>query len=707
MSIINEVRLENFRQYRGKHSIKFAKKLNLIIGENDAGKTGIFLAILFGLYKHSGRNKSPKAYISYGENSMEVKVDYTSLATNDRYRVTRDINGSSIGFIFEKFNPGTEKWDLVLAKTTGTKEEDLNKKVEETIGLTKKSFLNIVYTEQKRFYDIIFGGSQVKDNLDNILGIKASIFLEQALKNIIKKFQDEIKLKTNLDTQLTLDTEEKRKIESGLGEKEEEYNKLENSINEVTKRYESTELIYNIVSKIDSKELLEAHNSIIYDKEEIKNANTELERIQNELGRYSEIEKKVKELSEKKEEYKTEINSFRNNVIEEEKSISGLEQNIEQKEKIINTMKKTSGLAKCPTCQQEVSKEHLKNEIEKYKKEVTELRNNLTDKNRRIESIKVKLSKGEEVFDSIDSGLQRLNEKSSQFSYYNNTIKKFEEKIIDNTKSINVMYENITNIFDPIIKSKKIRDEIRNTLKSLDSKYSADSFNKNYDILVGLNQDVNNEYIKYKTTLSELNKSKGSKDKDLQFLKDMIKKKKQSIQNINKQLDKIKNIEKNIQRFLKEQVVIGKLSDEIRDLKLKELGKRTYYWYKKLISNVKYKNVVIDKENYELKVIPISDDKDNEYSSRTNVGGGNETILALAERIALVELFNYRGIIMLDEPTDAMDSENINTFIEGISRLTDEIPQLFLITHHNIGVPHANNVIKVKVDNEKRSSFIS
>jgi len=705
MSIINEVRMTNFRQYRGKHNVKFTKKLNLIIGENDAGKTGIFLAILYGLYKHTGRNRSPKAYISYGSDNMEIKVDYTSLSTNSRYRVTRNIIDSSSSFIFEKMNPKSGKWELELAKTSGTKEDEVNKKVEETIGLSKKAFLNIVYTEQKRFYDIVFGGSGVKNDLDNILGIKAFILLEQSLRNKSKSFKEEIKIKNDLETQFSSLAASIENIKNELDSKEEFIRKEEENLRELEKNWNNIEDILIFIKKIEIESMLEDFETLKSNNEALQKNITALATIEK-SGSLEELEKRLKEFKTKKGEFSTTIKELQNKLTDIEKTLGVTQYEKKQKRSLIESMDQTSGLAMCPKCRQKVSKEHLVDEIKKEKQDIIILEKKLSDLQNNIENLKKSIEEEQSNYDSVDRGVFSLSEKINQMKYYQEKNKELENVISKRKKELNTKIKTNYEIIQQVL-TKDFREPLKKKLSLINDHYEITSFKRDYNILNECFFTIKESSTKTKLQISHLEDSCTEKKKDIHFLRDMYEKNAQDKQRIKRKLDKISKIERNIQRFLKGQNVLGALTEEVRDLKLRELAKRTYYWYSKLISNIRYKNVVIDKENYELKVIPIADEEDNEYSSRTNVGGGNETILALAERIALIELFNYRGIVLFDEPTDAMDTENINTFIEGINRLTNEIPQLILITHHNIGIPYANNVIRVKTDSENKCSFIS
>ena len=55
--ILEQITVENFRQFRGRQSLQFAtggpgkgKNVTVILGENGRGKTGLFRALMFCLY---------------------------------------------------------------------------------------------------------------------------------------------------------------------------------------------------------------------------------------------------------------------------------------------------------------------------------------------------------------------------------------------------------------------------------------------------------------------------------------------------------------------------------------------------------------------------------------------------------------------------------------------------------------------------------
>ena len=73
------------------------------------------------------------------------------------------------------------------------------------------------------------------------------------------------------------------------------------------------------------------------------------------------------------------------------------------------------------------------------------------------------------------------------------------------------------------------------------------------------------------------------------------------------------------------------------------------------------------------------------------------------ERLSRVRNFPY--LLILDEPTDAIDSENVPHLLEYIARSSREIGQVLLVTHHGQGEEEGVNLIRVrKVDGESRVS---
>ena len=84
-------------------------------------------------------------------------------------------------------------------------------------------------------------------------------------------------------------------------------------------------------------------------------------------------------------------------------------------------------------------------------------------------------------------------------------------------------------------------------------------------------------------------------------------------------------------------------------------------------------------------------------------GGGHQSLFALAERLALLRVRNFPHLLILDEPTDAVDSEHVPHLLAYIARGSREIGQVLLVTHHGQGEEEGVNLIRVaKVGGESK-----
>jgi DNA repair exonuclease SbcCD ATPase subunit len=144
----------------------------------------------------------------------------------------------------------------------------------------------------------------------------------------------------------------------------------------------------------------------------------------------------------------------------------------------------------------------------------------------------------------------------------------------------------------------------------------------------------------------------------------------------------------------------GAYEKDFRENTLRLLEYQTFEYFRRLTDQQLYSACKIDRERYTLEVQPKG-------SPRTlpawRAGGGHQSLFALAERLALLRVRNFPYLLILDEPTDAVDSENVPHLLEYIAQGSREIGQVLLVTHHGQGEEEGVNLIKVtKTDGESR-----
>lgn len=90
----------------------------------------------------------------------------------------------------------------------------------------------------------------------------------------------------------------------------------------------------------------------------------------------------------------------------------------------------------------------------------------------------------------------------------------------------------------------------------------------------------------------------------------------------------------------------------------------------------------------------------SDYIPARRVGGGHQTLIALALRIAMLRVMGYRSLLILDEPTYGVDSENLPQLMVFISEAAKKMGQTILVTHYELGLEEAANIIRVSLDKE-------
>ncbi|MGQ9515372.1 MAG: hypothetical protein ACUVTL_10075, partial [Thermoproteota archaeon] len=133
---------------------------------------------------------------------------------------------------------------------------------------------------------------------------------------------------------------------------------------------------------------------------------------------------------------------------------------------------------------------------------------------------------------------------------------------------------------------------------------------------------------------------------------------------------------------------------------LKNVEYKALEYYKEMTDQHIYGAIRIDPEEYTVLVHPKGL---TEPIPATRVGGGHQTIIALSIRLALLELLGFRSLLILDEPTYGVDSENLPQLASYIGDVSRRVSQMILVTHHNICEEEALNIIDVRVEEDGAS----
>lgn len=315
---IKNVRINNYGKIKDK-DISFSDKINIIYGENEAGKSTLMRFIINSLYGIS-KNKKGKEYSDFEKykpwngDDFSGKISY-ELDNKEKYEIFRD---------FKKKSP----------KIFNENMEDISKNFS-----INKSTGNEFFYEQTKIDEELFLSTLVVNQQEIKLEKQEQNVLIQKIANLIGTGEDNVSFKRAIDR-----LNKKQLDEVGTPKsREKPINIVSKNIEKLKKEKEEIEKYVDIKYEIDDKK-----NRL---QEEINELNAQNEFLQN-LKLLNENEKIEKEKIKIKENIKNEneekINLLKNKINEiknnnknnfEENNLKNSEKNIKNKNKIKNIQK--------------------------------------------------------------------------------------------------------------------------------------------------------------------------------------------------------------------------------------------------------------------------------------------------------------------------------------------------------------------------------
>ena len=701
-----------------KSYIKFESGLNLIQGSNSAGKSSIVTIISWIFW---GSKRGINNILRRGEDHMKLELIYTS--NNKKYKIIKKYNIKDDTLVFEFLEEDKKSWRSILNSKMGSKQVDLKNLIESTIEIKESTYMSLLVFSQKKFYNIIYGGSSVKTFLDYILNITQINHLQNIIKDIEKEFKKDLENEDLIQQNLKNNTQNLAFIQN-------EYNEYISKIDLIKKDIKKLkeQNMSNIIQlKTQSSNITTSINDILIISQNMITFENNIRGIMDEITTLLKTDGSFKsniksKLINKRNIRKNDliINELQKKKLDLAAKISSFNTQISNSNTIINNINVfQDGTGICPTCKQVVPIEHITKEISKEEKKIkdwTDIVEKQILQNDSLESNIIKnrnnnhkMSKNvihSQKYISSFIGLQ--TSLFTEILKYRSTIDTFDKQYPSFTKKFheiitqyNMMcpkesYIDLT-LIKPIIlvetpffkeindisiinEYNKLFDEITYFIRE---KYSS------YEYKMNEKQQLATEYLRKKDSLGN----------QISIISD-------TIAGLEKRIDKINIIKKNQKIYLYIQDVINRITTEVRDIKIKNLERLSQKWYEQLVTIPQFTTIKIDSENYAITIYPTDAKHKQFVELSNNISGGNETLLAIAERLALLK--NIKNpIIFLDEPTDGTDKNNIATEIEGLAAISNIFPQIFLITHHKIGSQYANNVIILKKNEKKNITTIS
>lgn len=234
-----EIRLKNFRQFYGEQTIEFShgdKNITIIFGENGKGKTGIFRALMFGLYGSTHiQQDNPREkihlvnFLALEENlnmPVEAKVKVTFEYHGQKYILERTVVGFKTG---EKIEERIQQTELNIVDSLGNYSADtITDKDEITRNMN-----DILHESIKDFF--LFDAEKIETLA------KSDTKVKEEVKNGIVKLLQIDKVETAISILKKLQSSEKKRVLDGsknldLTRKQNEIDELKTSITNMEER---------------------------------------------------------------------------------------------------------------------------------------------------------------------------------------------------------------------------------------------------------------------------------------------------------------------------------------------------------------------------------------------------------------------------------------------------------------------------------------
>jgi len=545
--IFKRLRLKNFKSYASE-IINFDKGITVIVGENGAGKSSIFEAISFALFKQHTAGKIGDLVRNNTEN-MSVELDFVS--RGKEYRIIRDKTKSkTVSRLLTK----TSSDSAFMSLCSG--EREVSDNIQAILEMDANLFLNAIYVRQGEIAELVDKTPAEKKLLiGRLLGLDS---LETAWNNMIPLIREyenklsEIKGKLYSKDALKEEYETKSKELNALKSRGHE---LESQIEEVK----------NLISEISEskrdmereKEIYETQmNNLSNEKQTLERLEKDKHQLQENLDRIRESEAEIERL----EKYVSKLDvylDFEKSVVsiqslkESEIEIEDKIDSIKEQKRLIHAKKE--GYNNYLKSDELITKlTNQKIDLEKELATITQLEK---DKKKLLHSIESDRNDIEEFFSLskeklLDYGvsqdeLAEVDDLKKLSDSTNKLLEDISTKIEDLTNDINSKKENIVAFKQAIASAEKPLEEL------------ADVENKCPVCQSDIDDAKKEELIsQYKSDIEENTKSISETEETIRLFdknKDSFKEKESKVKKLSEDIleykYKFSNLQKDLQRL--------------------------------------------------------------------------------------------------------------------------------------------------------------
>jgi len=656
--IINSVRLKNFKSH-GDTTIEFGRGINVILGENGAGKTSILEALGFALFKvYSG---SMESLLRRGQKGLEVDVVFSIHGRT--YKVVRKrLKNSTESSIF--LVDGKEQ--LLQSGDSG-----VDREISEILGIDRHMFSNSVYVRQGDIAKLLLEKpSEKKKLIGRLLGIDSLEKVWEGMRPVIDVYREKKSLAEGRVMKADGIRTETEAIEKEMHEAKKRMEAAKKSLSSVSiklaeaekeeKSLREAEKSYSVLCAARDS----LRKSLGRENERIRSLRSQLDAM---LHSEKELEKTAKQIPGGwKDEMKSSIKKCQAGISSVNENVGALRGKVSELREMEGKLKEVGGV--CPLCGSNLTREHRENmlserkakigeaekEILKLEKERLELtveieslgkrRDELTELERRHAELKAGTGRGD----------QFLNEKSDS----EKVAAELAGKISESENGIKLMEESRKGYEKAALEAARLRSELSVLREELGRNH-------------GKLQELENSLKRSLAEEEEIKKHKKEHANLTGFLK--------VLEEIRSLFDK------------------SGLQHELRKRAVPIIESHMKDYFRKF--NFEYSDISLD-EDYDVTLHGSSGSVSTDMMS-----GGEKIAAAIALRLGIASALagSSAESLILDEPTIFLDEQRRQDLVEVFRRLS-VMPQIIVVTHDSSLEEAADRIVMIK--KSKGVSFV-
>ena len=676
---ITKIVFKNFMGYKKlnlpKDNDEFPEGLILISGRNSYGKSTILEGILFAFFGPKifrGRNSA--SFITYGSQEKAEIYIYFILDKENYY-------------IFRKWGrTGSVLLKLFKRDKNGVYHEIKEFNIKDFFEISPEQAMNTVFVRQGEVEEL--ANKRGADLREMIIDLFRLNIIEDALNSLDKDLKSKRLNKKGLEKSRVPIERIKEDI-SRIRKEDQEIKKL---ISDKKKEKEVNELQLNkypsdkIIKKLENLYTLKGNTKnkfLSYKKDfETKIKKTELsiedftslEKISNKIKELitsrDDTHTKKEELNQKKEASFKGLGIIKGRIDDNKNKIKKMEKSLK-----FTKSKEGKEVALCPTCQNELTKEHYDEIIQIFNKD-------LKINQKKVNAVTEIIENFDKEINSFQDILNKLNEEITGYQTLKEdfvNLEKYEMELKNVTKDIrdfNIKYQlklkdsSLEGIRSISLEKEKLITELKVINNEISEKEK--KFQNNQERITELQNEINK--------MEDLEKRIGELEVDI---------------------DHINKAKEFVRRFVSEYMVVKRL--------VKNIAFTTNKYIKHFTSG-QYSDLILDlsgtrKTGLSLK---IKDNYNGVHESIEVLSGGDKTALGMALRLSISELMSKIrptkespkknpkiDFLLLDEPLAALDETRRETILKYLIK-SKTFSQIFLITH--TAIPSDIQVHKILVE---------